>query len=273
MKLTRTLCTVPMAVCMSGCTTAGSRNIKEAVSVASRPSLTEKDVRFILELRQNRTEIALSDVDEFLSGPESAHVGYSVKADLKHKKRKLQETLAKAIATVDAGCAVTRPDPEHAFTDDNIVVYLRGREGCRVYFSYGEIDALFAYPEVTEDLATVRYTNPLFETGTLDLLKASLKERHIETPNLALPEGRLKQLKSLAAAGVLERKLRSLDVPLTGDTLLLASGLFVPRHSPKLTDALGDKDVLERVLSCGEPNVIRALVYLINNDVVELSSL
>ncbi|MFQ5429581.1 MAG: hypothetical protein ACE5E1_04645 [Phycisphaerae bacterium] len=261
-----------LLACASGCADGGSRNIQEAVTVVSGPALSEANVRFVLELRQSRKEIALADVDAFLSGDASTDLGYGVRADLRRKSRKLRETLAEATAAAGEGLAITRPDRERPFSGGNLVVYVRGRDGFHAYCSSREVDGLFAYPEVADDLTTVRYTHPLFDVAVLDRLKAGLKERQIETPNIALSADRLEALKCRTATGILEKKLRSLGMTMSDEAPLLASATFGRTCSPKLTRALSDAAALEGLISCGEPEVIRALVYLVNADIVEISS-
>jgi hypothetical protein len=51
---------------------------------------------------------------------------------------------------------------------------------------------------------------------------------------------------------------------------LLVSGPLSSTRSPKLTQALEDPAIVERVLQDRDPTTLRALVFLVNRKVIEL---
>jgi|CXWL01.1.fsa_nt_gi hypothetical protein len=80
----------------------------------------------------------------------------------------------------------------------------------------------------------------------------------------------VERLKTEAATRVLERYLRDNGLPLPEGSPLLTSGLLSSMRSPKLTGALKDRSVVERVLQDHNPNALRALVFLVSRNVIEL---
>ncbi|MBN2563778.1 MAG: hypothetical protein JXQ75_22905 [Phycisphaerae bacterium] len=257
----------------SGCGPSASRNTRETVSVTVGPSLKEADVRFILELREERVDVALPDVEAFLAGGESSRLSRAVRADLEDKKGRLCRTLPEAARHGPGEAIVLRPNKELPFGGDNVVVFAKGRQGFRVYFSLQEIDDIFAMKEIAEDLSTVRYTNPSFSPGVLDTLEAQLTKHSIETPNLAVSSDEMRRLKTRTASAILERTLRELGVSFDSEVPLLASDGLGKTRSPRLTAALRQRSRIEQVISSHEPAVVRALVYLVAADVIELDNL
>ena len=256
--------------CASGCASTAHRNVTEAVVVTASPSLTRENVRFILELRNERKEVALDGIDAFLGTEAGSRLAYSVKSSIKSKRRKVEQTLAEAASAQDNDLILARPDKQRPYADDNIVVFLNGRDGYHVYSCLAEINQLFSHREIESDLKTIHYTHPHFDDAVLEKLRAKLEDASLKIKNTVLSSSETANLKTLAAAGILERKLRALGIALDGDQPLLTTGLFARCRSPKITRALQNQPVFEQVIRSGAPDVIRALVYLVNHEVVEL---
>jgi hypothetical protein len=261
-------CLVLVAVlsCFSGCTSTGRRNLTDSVVVVARPALARQDIRFILELKDTREEVMLVDLGAFLASPAGGHLSRAVKSAIGDKRRKIEQTVGEAAAHPDE-VILARPAQQQPYDDDNIVVYLKGRDGYHVYSRLAEINRVFAFKAMASDLKTIRYTHPFFDATVLDQLRAALEEEGIELRNIDLSRAEIEELKTLAAAGILERKLRTLG----GDEPVLTGALLKNNRSPKLTRALRDASVFERIISCGDPEVIRALLYLVANEAIELS--
>ncbi len=257
-------------ILLSGCVSGTHRNVREAVVVIASSSLADADVRLALELRDSREEVALPEVTAFLASDETSRLSWNIKADLRLKQRKLQETLSEAREQLPEEVIFTRPDKGRPYSDSNLVLYLKGHPDFYVYFSSAEIDQILAYRKLADDLDTVDYTHPLFDSGTLAALAARLGALRIDVKNAAMSKGEHEKLKALAASGILEHKLRELGAKFTGDLLVLATDFLGRTRSPKLAQALQDRALFEQIIRCNDPNVIRALVYLVDSDVVKL---
>lgn len=260
-----------VAMVLSGCAPGAHRNVVEAVVVTATPSLVEAGVRFGLELRDSRQEVALSEVTAFLASDEASRLRRNIKAELRRKQRKLQETLSKAKEQSPEEVILARPDADRPYSDSNLVLYLKGQPNFHVYFSSAEIDQILAYRKLTDDLDAIEYSHPLFESRILGALVARLGASGIDVKNAAMSKAEHERLKTLAASGILEQKLRELGAKFTGDLPVLTTDFFGRTRSPKLAQALQDRVLFEQIIRCNDPNVIRALVYLVDSDVVKLA--
>ena len=115
-------------ILLSGCVSGTHRNVREAVVVTAMPSLAEADVRLGLELRDSREQVALPEVTAFLASDEASRLSWNIKADLRLKQRKLQETLSEAREQLPEEVIFTRPDAGRPYSDSNLVLYLKGQE-------------------------------------------------------------------------------------------------------------------------------------------------
>lgn len=262
---------LPAGIGLSGCVAVEHRNLGEAILVRTSPAASETDTRLILELRDVREELPLNEVDAFLASPRSAALSRANRARLRECREALRRTLPQAGRELAAGVVILRPDPDRAWADGNLVVYVPGRSAVRVLFSRAEIGQLLALKECTDDLAAIRHTHPEFDSERLRDLRDRAAALGLKVANLSPSEVELEHLQTEAATRVLERRLREDGVPLPGDSpLLTTSGLRSSPRSPKLTAALKDRSVVERVLHDGDPDTLRALVFLVRRNVIEL---
>jgi hypothetical protein len=158
------------------------------------------------------------------------------------------------------------------YADGNVVLYLEGRTDVRVLFSSEDVGQLLALHEVADDLTTISFTHPDFEPRRLSLLRERVAALGLGAANVSFSRDELKHMKTDAAARVIERALRERGIGLSSSLPLLTSGPFTPTHSPKLTAAFKDPSVLEEIVRSNDPNLIRAVIYLVRLDVIELET-
>ncbi len=255
---------------LSGCTSAGHRNLTDAIIVTTSPSMAEGETRLVLELRDAREELLLSEVDAFLASDRAAKLRHANRSQLLERCRALRLTMPQARQELADGLAIVRPNPGRAFADGNMVIYVAGRSAVHVLFSRAEIGQLLAFKECADDLATIRYTHPGFDSARLGALRDRVAALDSKVTNLSPSKPEFERLKTEAATRVLEHYLRDSGLPLPDDSPVLTSGPLSSMRSPKLTEALKDPSVVERVLHDHNPNALRALVFLVNRNVVEL---
>ncbi len=253
-----------------GCTSAGHRNLSAAVIVTASPSLADGDVTIVLELRNAREEFSLSESDAFLASNRAAKLSHAVRSQLRERCQTLRRTMPQARSELSDGLAIIRPDPQRACANGNIVVYAAGKSEIHVLFSCAEIGHLLAFKELADDLATIRYTHPAFDSTRLRALRDRIATLGLKVENVSLSRPELERLKTEAAARVLERYLRESGLPLPDGSPLMVSGPLSSTRSPKLTAALKDPSVIERLLRNHDPDVLRALVFLVNRRVIGL---
>jgi hypothetical protein len=242
----------------------------DAVVVTAPPSLEDGRVKFSLELRNSREEFALGEADAFLASERGAGLSRDVRSRLKERCQALRLTMGRAKQELSDGLAIVRLDPEKAYVDGNIVVYVAGKSDVQVLFSCAEIGQLLEFHEFADDLATIRYIHPAFDAGRLLALRDRVATLGLSVANVSFSSTAIEQMKVAAAARIIERYLREAGIAPPSDPPLLSSGLFAPARSPKLTEALKDPSALEQVLRSNNPDVLRALIYLIRREVVEL---
>jgi len=260
---------IPAGFCLCGCT-VGQRNVADAVVVTASPSLEEKDVKFALELRNGREEFALCEADAFLASERSAKLSRDVRSQIQGRREALRSTMGQARQALSSGCAIVRIDPAKSYADGNIVVYVASRSDIRMLFSCEEVGQLLALKEVADDLATIRYTHPAFDAAQLRALRDQAAALRVNASNVSFSSRELEQMKAEAAARIVERYLRESGLAPPAGPPLLTSGLFQPASSPKLTEALKDSSTIERILRSNNPDVLRALIYLVRREIVEL---
>lgn len=260
---------IPAGFCLCGCTVV-QRNVADAVVVTASPSLEEKDVKFVLELRDGREEFAMSEADAFLASKRSARLSRDVRSQIQGRREALRSTVEQARQALSSGCAIIRIDPAKAYADGNMIVYVAGKSDIHVFFSCAEIGQLLALKEVADDLTSVRYTHPTFEAARLRVLRDQVAALGLKVGNVSFSGRELEQMKTEAATRIIERYLRERGLAPPGGPPLLISGLLAPARSPKLTEALKDPSALEQILRSNDPDVLRALVYLVGRKVVEL---
>ncbi len=258
------------AIAVSGCSTAGHRNLGEAIVVTTGPSLGESETKLVLELRNGREELSLSEADAFLASDRAARLSHAIRSQLRERCQALRLTMPQARQELADGIAIIRPDPERACADGNMAIYVVGRSAVHVLFTRAEIGQLLAFKECDDDLATIRYTHPGFDSARLCALRDRVAALDLKVANLAPSKAELERLKTEAATRVLERYLRDAGLPLPDSSPLLTSGPLSSARSPKLTGALKNPSVVERVLQDHKPNTLRALVFLVNRNVIEL---
>lgn len=257
--------------CLSGCATGGSRNRSELVLVETKSPPARSNVRFVLELKQSRKEVPLGDLDAFLDGDQGTRLSSRVRRTIARKRRHVEQTLAGAQRQSTHDVILTKPRPEHPFANDNIVAYVQGKSGYHVFDSIAEVDQLFTLRNMEADLATLHFTHAYFEPTVLDHLKTAVEAEGLELRSANPTPHEARQLRVQTAAGVLERALRDQGVALKNSLTLLRSGSFEKTWSPKLADAFQCKGTVEKVLQNGNSDVIRALVYLTDQDVIDLA--
>jgi len=255
---------------LSGCASAGHRNLTDAIVVTTGPSLAEDETSLVLELRDAREELSLSEVDAFLASDRGAELSSANRSQLLQRSRALRHTMPRARQEWADGLAIIRPDPKGTFADGNIVIYIAGRSAVHVLFSRAEIGQLLEFKECADDLTTIRYTHPGFDSARLRALCDRVAALDLKVANLSPSKPELERLKTEAATRVLEHYLRGSGLPLPDDSPLLTSGPLSSMRSPKLTEVLKDPSVVEGVLRDHNPNTLRALVFLVNRNVIEL---
>lgn len=253
-----------------GCTSAGHRNLSDAVIVTASPSLADGDVKIVLELRDAREEFSLTESDAFWASDRATKLSHAVRSQLRERCQTLRRTMPQARSELSDGLAMTRPDPGRAFADGNIVIYVAGKSEIHVLFSCAEIGHLLALKELADDLATIRYTHPGFDSARLRALRDRIAALGLKVENVSLSRPELDRLKTEAATRVLERYLRESGLALPDGSPLMVSGPLSSTRSPKLTAALKEPSVIEQLLRNHNPDVLRALVFLINRRVIEL---
>jgi len=255
---------------LSGCTSAGHRNLTDAIIVTTAPSLAEGEPKIVLELRDVREDLSLSEADAFLASGRAAKLSHAVRSQLRERCQNLRRTMPQARQELADGLAIIRPNPSRAFADGNIVIYVAGRSAVHVLFSRAELAQLLAFKECADDLATIRYTHPGFDSARLRALRDRVAALDLKVANLSASKPELERLKTEAATRVLERYLRDAGLPLPDGWPLLTSGPLSPARSPRLTEAFKDASVVEQLLRDHNPNALRALVFLVNRKVIEL---
>lgn len=255
---------------LPGCASVGRRNLADAVMVTAAPSLAESETMFVLELRNAREEFSLSEADAFLASGRAAELSRAVRSQVRERIQTLRRTMPQARHELSDGLAVLRPDPQRACTDGNLAVYVVGRSDVYVLFSRAEIGRLLAFPEMADDLATLRYTHPAFDSARLGALRDRVAALGLKVENASFSKPELDRLKTEAATRILERCLRESGRALPDDLPLLTAGPLAPTRSPKLTAALKEQSVFEQLLNNPDPAALRALVFLINRKVIEL---
>ena len=253
-----------------GCTSAGHRNLSDVVIVTASPSLADGDVKIVLELRDGREEFSLGVSDAFLASDRAAKLSRAVRSQIRERCEALRLTMPRARREISNGLAIIRPDPQRACANGNIVVYATGKSEIHVLFSCAEIGHLLAFKELADDLATIRYTHPAFDSTRLRALRDRVAALGLKVENVSLSRPELERLKTEAAARVLERCLRESGLALPDGLPLMVSGPLSSTRSPKLTAALKDPSVIEQLLRNHNPDVLRALVFLVNRRVIEL---
>ena len=253
-----------------GCTSAGHRNLSDAVIVTASPSLADGDAKIVLELRDAREEFSLSESDAFLASNRAAKLSHAVRSQLRERCQILRRTMPRARQGLSDGLVVIRPDPQRAYADGNMVVYVAGKSDIHVLFSCAEIGQLLAFKEYADDLATIRYTHPAFDSTRLRDLRDRVAALGLKVENLSLSKLELERLKTEAATRVLERYLRESGLALPDGSPLLVSGPLSLTRSPKLTEALKDPSVIEQLLRNHHPDALRAMFFLVNRKVIEL---
>ncbi len=260
-------------ISLSGCT-AGYRNLTNTIIVTTTPALTETETKIVLELRNAREEVSLNGVEGFLASDAAAKLGWGERSCLLQRCRALRLTLPQARREWAQECAddlaIVRPDPDKAFADGNVVVYVAGKSGVHVLFSYAEIGQLLAFRRCADDLATIEYAHPAFDSARLLALRDRIASLGLNVAGLSPSKPELERLKTEAATRVLERCLRDRDPSSPDDAPLLTSGTLSPTRSPRLTAALKDPSAIERILRDHDPNALRALLFLLNRNIIEL---
>ncbi|TWT40355.1 hypothetical protein RAS1_40630 [Phycisphaerae bacterium RAS1] len=253
-----------------GCASAGHRNVTEAIIVTTTPSMSEDETKLVLELRDAREELSLGEVDAFLASDRAARLSRANRSQLLERRQAVRQTLPQARRDLADGVAIIRPNPDGAADDGNIVVYVAGKSAVHVLFSRAEIGQLLASRECADDLTTLRYTHPGFDPAQLAVLRERVTALNPKVANLAPSKSELELLRAEAATRLLERCLRDAAVPLPGGAPLLTSGPLTSMRSPKLTAALKDPSVVERILRDHNPDTLRALVFLVSRNIIEL---
>lgn len=261
--------TLGLSVC--GCTSATHRNASDSILMTASPTSTEDHVTCVLELKDRREEFKLSESDAFLSSERAAKLGSRMKSDILRRREALRRTMTGAQIDLEDGIAICALDAQKPVSNDNAVIYVAGRPGIRILFSCDEVGELLALNEIGEDLATIRYTHPDFDPERLRALRDQLAALDLSVRNSTFSAAELDQKKTAAAARIIERDLRERGIALPHDQALLTSGFLAATSSPKLTAALQDRAVVERILAANDPDLTRALIRLSRLHVVELS--
>lgn len=254
---------------LAGCSST-QRNLSNTILVTTTPALAEAETRLVLELRHTREELSLDEIDAFLASDRATKLSPAERFQLRERGRVLRLTLPQARQEFADGLAITRPDPGKALADGNIVIYVAGKSAVHVLFSRAEVGQLLASRECADDLTTIHHTHPEFAAARLCALRNRVAASDLDVANLSPAESELERLKTEAAARVLERYLRDGGLPLPNDLPLLTYGTLSPARSPRLSAALEDSSVVERILQDHDANTLRALIFLINRDVIKL---
>jgi hypothetical protein len=255
---------------LSGCGAGGQRNLDDAIIVTTAPSLAEGETRLVLELRDAREEFPLTESDGFLSSERAARLNPALRSQLRERCQILRRTLPQARREMADGLAIIRPDAQRAHGDGNIAVYVAGKPDIHVFFSCAEIGQLLAWQECGDDLATIRYTHPGFDPARLGVLRDRVAALGLKVENVPPSPPGLERLRTEAATRLLERYLRENGVQMPDGSPLLVTGPLPSARSPKLTGALGNPSVMEQVLRSRNPDVLRALFFLVNRHIVDL---
>jgi hypothetical protein len=253
-----------------GCASAGHRNLTDAIIVTASPSLADGDVKIVLELRDAREAFSLNESDAFLASDRATKLSRAVRSQLRERCQILRRTMPQARSELSDGLAMIRPDPQRAYGDGNIALYVAGKSDIHVFFSCAEMGQLLAFKECADDLATIRYTHPGFDSARLRALRDRFAALDLKVANLSPSKPELERLKTEAATRVLEHYLRDSGLPLPDASPLLTSGPLSSTRSPKLTEWLKDASVVERVVQDHNPNTLRALLFLVNRNIIEL---
>jgi hypothetical protein len=259
--------------CSSHLVNAQKRNTVETVAVTNTSdSIAPGNVEFVLELRDSRQTVSYAGLEEFLSSESAAHLSRSVKTELTSKTDKVNKTIFEAGAHPSGEIVLARPDGAKPYSRENIVLYLKGQDGYDLYFSTDEIDQVFLLMQtrMESDLETVVYVHPKYKSETITALRTELRARGIELEHGVLSQKEKEELKVMTAAGILEKKLRSLGVALHPDKPILKKGLWGKMSSPKLTAAFANEAVLNRITESGDPAVVRSFNYLVEKQVITL---
>jgi hypothetical protein len=220
---------------LSGCTSATHRNLTDAVIVTTAPSLVDGETKIVLELRDARDELSLSEADGFLASDRAAKLSRAHRSQLLGRCRALRLTLPQARRELTDGLAIIRPDPQRPYADGNLVVYVAGKSDIHVLFSCAEIGQLLAFKECADDLATIRYTHPAFDSRRLHALRDRIAALGLKVENISPPRPELERLKTEAATRILEHYLTRKRPGVAGR--LVALGL-----RPVVVDALSEAE-------------------------------
>jgi len=256
-------------VLLAGCASTGQRNIREALVVTAPVSLRENEVDFALELRDERKSFTLDQVDDFLASDDAADLSGRMRKLIRTRAGKVNSTIDDARKRLSDGLAIVRPDADGPERSDNFVVYIENDDRVRLLFARDEIERIFSLRELADDMSTLRYTHPGFDQASLRALHDRAAAMNLGVGGLSPSQREMRKLKDEAATRVLERTLRGRGVALSNEPLLV-TGTLRAAASPKLSEALHDRDVFEGLIKSENPDALRALVYVVDRDIVDL---
>lgn len=193
----------------SGCASTTQRNSRSTALAVVRSPYDSAGVEFILETEQTREQIPSAELEAFLASAESSSLSRPLKDSLRRRHRLIEATCADLAVQSSREVVLAKPDKDRPLSEDNVVAYLRGESGSfYAYCSLDEIGAAFVRPRMETDLKTIRFIGSQVEDAVLSHLRTELREADIEVPEARLSRGELKELRTLTAAGILERTLR-----------------------------------------------------------------
>ncbi|MBI4717379.1 MAG: hypothetical protein HY763_06215 [Planctomycetes bacterium] len=259
------------ASCLCGCASAPQRNTRESIVISAPREPTMEQVSCVLELRNGREELALTQTAAFLASERGAKLARRIQSELRRREHAVRETIAQARAELGGGVAVLRPDSKRPYADGNLVVYLAGKTNTRLLFSREEMAQLLAFHQVGDDLTTIHYTHPEFTSERLAALCNRLADLGLSVKNATLSAADLERMKTEAAARILERHLRRGGANLSERLPLVTYGLLSPPTCPKLSAALKDAAAVDRLVRSNDPDCTRALLRLVRLRAVELA--
>lgn len=227
------------------------RNSKESVLIQNMgPEISKDNITFILELKKRREELSFQEVSTLPKSSQkySSAVLKMIRANVDNISATIDEI--KNNSDVIKTAVVSS---EKGWTDGNVIFYIPNADGYRIVSSFEEIERLVHW-----------YAHPGFEEGILQHVDNLLTEARKEDKSLRkLHEKKVTERSLNEALGILESEIRRLGAEEKGP--ILENG-----WSPKLTHALKDPIILQKIENSNESAVKWAFEYLKKKDVIKI---
>jgi len=225
------------------------RNSKESILVQNiGPEISKENITFILELTKRREELSFQQASTLPKS--SAKYSPAILEMIRTNVENISTTLDEVKNDSDIIKTAVVYD-EKGWTDGNVIFYIPNADGYRIVSSFEEIETLVHW-----------YAPAGFEEGILkdvdNLLSAARKD------NDGLKQLHKKKVtgKSLDdALGILESEIRRLGAEERGP--ILENG-----WSPKLTHALKDPIIFQKIKNSNDSTVKWAFEYLEKENVI-----